>query len=353
MRLNIIRLGSGILFLILFFLSACTIQKRRYYPGYHVEFVKKNHCGEWENKQHPEPERAAGFMKNDTAAVVTNPVKEKSSTPPKTETRDTITERAIAPADTVNVQQQAADSIRHTVSEKKKETSVNQQENKFSTRKWAIIIGLSILLLALTAGVVVTALGGLFVLGNTALTGALVTANFGRFIAAIAGWSTILMLDVLIGLGVIRYYKKDKPKISALAGALRLLYSAVLAVGIGHLIKAAFASSAASIYSGIAAFNMFWGLGLILFGVHLIVLGITFQNEGGKQWVTIAIKTLLILAGIGYIVQYVGILVVANPLVFAATMEAIFIVPMIISEISYGLWKLFKGGKNKPAGRGN
>ncbi|MGL5890481.1 MAG: DUF4386 domain-containing protein [Bacteroidia bacterium] len=354
MRTKTITLTAGILFLVLLFLSACTIQKRRYYSGYHVEFVKKNHWGEWEKKKHPEPERAAEFRRNDSITPretpATNPAEQKSNSQRKIFRKDTLAKRTpFAPADTAKLQQQKQDSIRQPNQQEKKETSVKEKENRFSKRKWAIILGLSILLLGLTAAITVPALGGLFVLGNSALTGALVTANFGKFVASIAGWSTMLMLDLLIGFGVIKYYKKDKPKMSAITGALRMLYSLVLAIGIANLIKAAFSSSAASIYSGIAAFNMFWGLGLIVFGFHLIALGITYQNEGGKKWVTIAIKSLLIIAGIGYIVQYVGILVVANPLVFAATMEAIFIIPMIIGEVSYGLWKLFKGGKNKPA----
>ncbi|MFN8714478.1 MAG: DUF4386 domain-containing protein [Bacteroidota bacterium] len=354
MRTKLFTLTSATLFLVLIFLSACTIQKRRYYSGYHVEFLKKNHWGEWDKKKHQEPERAVDSEKKDTLIPVTTPVNQLKKEPCKIETKDTLIKRSnLLPVDTVRFQKHSGDSIRKTEKAKKKDPTDKETENKFSNRKWAIILGLSILLMALTAGFAVPALGGLFVLGNTALTGALVTANFGRFVAAIAGWGTILLLDVLIGCGVIKYYKKEKPKISAVAGLLRILYSLVLAVGIANLIKAALASSAASIYSGIAAFNLFWGLGLIVFGFHLIALGITYQNEGGKKWVTIAIKSLLILAGVGYIVQYVGVLIVVNPVVFSAAVEAIFIIPMIISEISYGLWKLFKGGKNKPAGRGN
>lgn len=350
MRTKLFTLPSATLFLVLIFLSACTIQKRRYYSGYHVEFLKKNHWGEWEKKKHQEPERAVDTEKKDTLMPATTPVHQLKKERCKIETKDTLITRSnLLPVDTVRFQKHSGDSIRKT--EKTKELTAKQTENKFSNRKWAIILGLSILLMALTAGFAVPALGGLFVLGNTALTGALVTANFGRFVAAIAGWGTILLLDVLIGCGVIKYYKKEKPTMSVVAGGLRILYSLVLAVGIANLIKAALASSAASIYSGIAAFNLFWGLGLIVFGFHLIALGITYQNEGGKKWVTIAIKSLLILAGVGYIIQYVGVLIVANPLVFSAAVEAIFIVPMIIGELSYGLWKLFKGGKVKPVSK--
>jgi hypothetical protein len=86
-------------------------------------------------------------------------------------------------------------------------------------------------------------------------------------------------------------------------------------------------------------------VGLIAFGFHLITLGLLYHNEGGKEWVNIAIKSLLILAGAGYLIQYIGILLVPNPAGFTAIMETIFILPMILGEISFAIWMLVKGGK--------
>lgn len=217
---------------------------------------------------------------------------------------------------------------------------------KSSKRKLAVIIGISLLLMAVIAGLTVPALNGLFVAGNATLTGLNVASNFGRFRGAVAGWIGIGLLDVTASWGIYRYYKKDKPKMAKITGALRLLYTGILGAGIAQLLKISVSSPASSIYNSIHTFNKFWEVGLIAFGFHLITLGIMHKkNEGRKKWINVVIKSLLITAGIGYVIQYAGMLLVANPVKFAAVVEPVFIVPMLLSEIAFAAWKLIKGGK--------
>jgi hypothetical protein len=192
--------------------------------------------------------------------------------------------------------------------------SAADTQNK-QKRKTARTIGGALLLMAVLAGISIPAVGSL---------------------AASIGLVGVFLLDVLVSLGIIKYHKKEKPKLAKKSGILRLIYTAFLGVGIGY-----------SFGGNVSMFNSIWGVGLIVFGVHLISLGILFNNNGGKKWVNILIKSLLIAAGIGYIIQYVGILLVPNPIGFAAAIETIFILPMILGEVSYALWMLIKGGKVK------
>lgn len=194
----------------------------------------------------------------------------------------------------------------------KKTPSERSQKNP--KRKTAIVTGASLLLMAILAGVSMPALGT--VMASIGLVG-------------------IFLLDLLVAFGVVKYHKKEKPKLAKASGLLRLLYTAFLGVAVGYHIA-----------GSVSMFNKLWGIGLIFFGIHLISLGLMYDNEGGKKWVKYLIKSLLIIAGIGYIISYVGILVVANPIAFEALMETIFIVPMILGEMFYALWMLFKGGKS-------
>ncbi len=219
------------------------------------------------------------------------------------------------------------------------------KDGKSPRRKLAMIIGGSLLLMAVVSAFTVPALSGLFVAGNTALTALNVTSNFGRFTGAVAGWVGIGLLDVAASIGIYKYHKKDKPKLAKLTGGLRLLYSAILGVGIAQLFRVSSSSSAASIYNNISGFNKFWEVGLITFGLHLIGLGIMHKKKEGKKWVSVAIRSLLIIAGAGYVIQYTGMLFAANPLKFAAFIEPVFIVPMILGEITYAIWMMIKGGK--------
>jgi hypothetical protein len=200
----------------------------------------------------------------------------------------------------------------------KKDTLNKDQETNIhdkSKRKEAIIKGGAIILMALLAGISIPALGT-------------VTASIGLV--------AILLLDVLISIGIIRYYRKEKPKLAKTTGYLRLLYSAIFGIGIGY-----------HILGNVALFNKFWSLGLIAFGFHLIALGILFNNEGGKKWVNYTIKSLLIIAGIGYTLLNVGLLFTVNPVAFTALIQPIFIVPQILGEVLFALWMIIKGGKSK------
>lgn len=201
---------------------------------------------------------------------------------------------------------------------KKKDTLNKNQDTinlKKLKRKEAITKGGAIILMALLAGISIPALGTL-------------TASIGLV--------AILLLDVLISIGIIRYYRDEKPKLAKTTGYLRLLYSAIFGVGIGY-----------HILGNVAMFNKFWSLGLIAFGLHLIALGILFNNEGGKKWVNYTIKSLLIIAGIGYTLLNVGLLFTANPVAFTALIQPIFIAPQILGEVLFALWMIIKGGKSK------
>ena len=198
----------------------------------------------------------------------------------------------------------------------KKDTLIKNQDtinHKKSKRKEAITIGGAIIVMAVLAGISIPALGT-------------VTASIGLV--------AILLLDVLISIGIIRYYRDKKPKLAKTTGYLRLLYSVIFGVGIGY-----------HIVGNVSIFNKFWSLGLITFGFHLIALGILFNNEGGKKWVNFTIKSLLIIAGIGYILLNVGLLFTANPAAFTAFIEPIFIVPQLLGEVLFALWMIIKGGK--------
>lgn len=218
---------------------------------------------------------------------------------------------------------------------------------KNSKRTLAIITGLALLLMAVVAACSAPVISKAFVLGNPSLTALNVTGHFGKYIGAVIGWLMILALDLLVSLGVYNYYKKEKPNMAFTSGFLRLVYSIFLGAAIFQLLQVSVASSAMIIYHSIQAFNSIWGWGLIVFGLHLITLGLLFENEGGKKWLTIIIKTLLIVAGLGYMILYIGILFSHNPLAFAALIQSIFLIPMILGEVFFAIWMLIKGGKKK------
>lgn len=229
----------------------------------------------------------------------------------------------------------------------KNEKNKGMKNTTQSKRSLAIIIGSALLLMAIVAAFSAPVIGSIFVSGNPALTALNLTAGFGKFTGSVIGWLIILALDLLVSWGVYAYYKTEKPKAAFTSSVLRLVYSVFLGGAIYQLLNIRAAAPAMSVYHSMQAFNSIWGWGLIAFGLHLILLGILFKNEGEKKWITMTIKGLLILAGTGYLVIYAGMLIVPGPLAFKAAIEPIFLIPMILGEVFFALWMLLKGGKSK------
>lgn len=342
-----------ILIILLVSISSCTIQKRRYSGGFNIEFLSpkfltklkhkniENYSKETNNKQQRlnltavdtneintlEASLNSTYVANISKSVIIHQVV-PSTNKPKTQVK------------TATLNQQIEINSTHNNTPEKKDTKPIPKQ-----RKIAIFTGVSLVLMALVAALTVPPLAELFVSGNRTLTATNVTSNFSEYINALIGWVTIFFLDILVAIGVYKYYKKEKPKLATSTSVLRLIYTAILGAGIIHLLLVTPKSSTLTIYNNINSFNKLWGIGLIVFGIHLIALGILFKNEGGKKWVTTTIKTLLIVAGIGYTLQYAGVLLLANPTAYTKLMESIFLVPMILGELSYAIWKIVKGGK--------
>lgn len=191
----------------------------------------------------------------------------------------------------------------------KSDTTFHQKSDWKSAR----IVGISILLMAVITGFSFPALGTL--------------------IAGI-GFACVFLLDILVSFGILKYHKKQKPLLAKTSSLLRLIYTGILGVAVAYLFG-----------GSLQMFNKIWGVGLISFGLHLITLGFLFNNNEGKNWINLIIKFLLIVAGIGYVILYLGILLVQNPKQFGALIESIFLIPMILGEVFYAIWMLLNGGK--------
>lgn len=337
--------------------SSCSVQKKRYSRGYYVDFGSSRSHGSSEKGKNRHSQTKDSSKKR---AINEIPVTESVPDVLASAENKTLTDLKVGistrrKTKITFIKKEGVSGLNQSqasrIIEKKNKTLKERnffaqlQNNPDYRRKVAVITGLSLLMMAVFSGFAVPLLSGLFVSGDVALTGFNVLSNFGKYIGSVIAWIGILLMDILVSLGVYQYYKKEKPKKAKLTSALRMAYSAVLGVGVMQLLSVTRASSATAIYNHIQLFNKFWGLGLIVFGFHLISLGILYTNEGGKKWVNVLIKSLLIVAGVGYIIQYVGILLVPNPITFAAFVEPIFIVPMILGEPLYAIWKMAKGGK--------
>ncbi|WP_277585125.1 DUF4386 domain-containing protein [Psychrobacillus antarcticus] len=219
-----------------------------------------------------------------------------------------------------------------------------------SLRKAAIISGISLIIMAIVAGFSYGyAHSSLVVPGDISTTYQNIASSILLFKAEIVGWVVILILDVIVAWSFYIFLKPVNQELALLASWLRLTYAAILGIAILNLVFVLLLSNDASLANQLQAditlyleaFEVIWSVGLIVFGLHLLVVGwIAFQSSSIPK----IISSLLVIAAIGYMVIHLGktLLIEQN---IIATMELIFNIPMIAGELGFGLWLLFKGGK--------
>jgi hypothetical protein len=185
------------------------------------------------------------------------------------------------------------------------------------TRKASLIAGVALLLMSALAGFGYNfAIRGLVTPGNAARTAQDIMAHKGLFRSGIASLFLVVALDVVVAWGLYRVFSPVSKGFSALAAWLRLVYAGIFAVAVFQLAgvlrqlgngKSLTASGADQLHaealSGITRFTDIWHAGLILFGLHLLVIAWLAHRSG---YVPKLLGVLIGIAGLGYIYDSIG-----------------------------------------------
>lgn len=92
----------------------------------------------------------------------------------------------------------------------------------------------------------------------------------------------------------------------------------------------------------LSSFNQSWLIGLIFFGVHLLLLGYLIIKSG---YIPKVFGALLMIAGIGYLIDSHAQLLMHNYSDYETIFTLAVIVPGIVGELAFTFWLLFKGSK--------
>ncbi|SDW98431.1 DUF4386 domain-containing protein [Paenibacillus sp. CF384] len=176
------------------------------------------------------------------------------------------------------------------------------------------------------------------------------------FKAEIFGWLIILLCDIVVAWSCYVFLKPTHKDLALLGAWLRLVYATLLGIAIANLLfvltlttnstdyGSPFTSNqvGAQVMLHLQAFDLIWSVGLIVFGAHLLILGIlALRTDNIPRWIGI----LLLLASIGYILIHMSKLFFEDYEEVGKILENVFIVPMTAGELGFGLWLLFRGGK--------
>ncbi|PFN23425.1 DUF4386 domain-containing protein [Bacillus cereus] len=217
-------------------------------------------------------------------------------------------------------------------------------------RKFAITAGTALLIMAFAAffsyGFVH---GNLVVQDDASTTLHNIQTSNSLFKAEIFGWIIIFIMDIIAAWALYFFLKPIHASIALLAAWLRLMYTTILGIGVFNLIlalllsKSTIANPETYTMLFLSAFEYIWSVGLIVFGLHLFVLGfLTFLSKHIPKFISV----LLLIAAIGYIVIHVMNTMFSQYDTILSIIQVVFQLPMIAGELGLAIWLLLKGGKS-------
>lgn len=210
-----------------------------------------------------------------------------------------------------------------------------------STKTYAKTAGWSLIVMAILAGFAYGYVHNTLVDPNEARqTADNIQQSLPLFKAGILAWILIWVSDLLVTWAFYHFFKPVHPSRSLLTAALRLVYTLVLGGAIYYLVRVAANPTASDLMESLAAFESVWSLGLIVFGGHLLGLGLLAQKDkrvpGIWTW-------LLLIAGPSYSFLALSDLMDWIPAAQLATIEMILTLPMTLSELGLAIWMLVRG----------
>ena len=199
---------------------------------------------------------------------------------------------------------------------------------KMSPRRAAIVVGTAIIAMFILAIIVDDFILSNFIgPGDTASLATDIEANQMRFGFAVAGYLIILMLDVAIALALYVILKPVSKKLASFTALFRLLYAAILVIGVLILVFQ---------FIDVYSYGAIKLIGYVFFTAHIFMLGYSVLKSG---YIPKGLGILLIVAFFCYIVLLYGKSIVSEQLL------PIFVVPAAIAELALGIWLLWKRGK--------
>jgi DMSO reductase anchor subunit len=170
------------------------------------------------------------------------------------------------------------------------------------------------------------------------------TANLQLYKFMLLGILTVLILDVLVAWTLYLYFKNDNKKLALLSCFLRIIYTFLFSIATYYLTKNLAQPNYNSeiIIENYESFQTIWSIGLIIFGLHLLVVGVLMKLHKRIPGI---LSYLMLLAGTSYILVH-GLKSTLPQLTdLIRLLNNVLAFPMAIGELGLAFWLLIKGGK--------
>ncbi len=224
-----------------------------------------------------------------------------------------------------------------------------------AVRRAALVAGIALLVMSVLAGFgSLVAVQGLVTSGNAARTAADITASAGLFRLGVASLYLVVVLDVVVAWALMRVLSPVDRELARLSAWFRLAYAGVFLVAVSQLAgipqllstadHVAFPGGqlAAQALVRIDTFHDIWFAGLVLFAVHLALVGVLAYRS---TYVPRVLGVLLVVAGAGYALDTFVSLFTADPPFTVATVT-------FVGELLLAVWLVVRGRRiSLPAAR--
>jgi len=147
-----------------------------------------------------------------------------------------------------------------------------------------------------------------------------------------------VVFDVVVAWALLELYKEHA--LSLLSTLFRMMHAAIMGVAVFALVVSLSSGSSQEILKQVDIFNIIWLIGLFFFGVHLILLGRIIGRPA-------ILGVFLVIAGAMYMVDTGAHFLLPDYETYASIFLALVAIPSVLGEMSFCIWLLIKGGKEK------
>jgi hypothetical protein len=204
-----------------------------------------------------------------------------------------------------------------------------------SQRTASLLAGLALLLIVVLAPLGnFVAVQSLITPGDAAKTAQAILNSEALFRWGIASLLLAAVLDMIVAGALLVLFEPVSRGVSTMAALFRVVYTAVFLVAIIQLVVVlGLLGDPTQAMRAIDAYNTIWLVGLIFFGIHLVLIGYLAYRSG---YMAKVFGILLVVAGIGYLVDGFGTVLVPNYSINIAQFT-------FVGEAALMFWLLIKG----------
>src|SRR5215217_8406561 len=222
-----------------------------------------------------------------------------------------------------------------TPTENLRRTTVNHDTQ--SLRRASLTAGLALaLIIVLALFGAYGAVGALVTPGDAGRTAQDILGSEGLFRWGIASLFLVVILDIVVAAALFTVFEPVNRSVSTMAAWFRATYAAVYLVAISQLVVAlGLLGDPDQALRAVDAYDTIWHVGLILFGVHLLLLGILAYRS---DFIPRIFGILLVIAGLGYLADGFAAVLIPD---YSMNISAF----TFVGEATLMLWLLIKGSR--------